>query len=73
MENCKQLNGELKAASRGGNFNRRYRQIKGRENTFRKEVLILEYHYRKLEDGYKNQGGNILLQYVKFWLGCLGY
>ena len=33
--------------------------------------MILDYHYRNLEDGYRFQGGNILLQYVKFCLACL--
>lgn len=71
MENCKNLNVELKTAAKSNNFGKRYRQIKNREKTFRKEVLILEYHYRKLEDGYKFQGGNMLLHYVKFNLACL--
>ncbi|KAI8909694.1 hypothetical protein EDD86DRAFT_238344 [Gorgonomyces haynaldii] len=71
MENGKTLNQELKQAARSNNFNRRYRAIKNREKTFRKEVLILEYHYRKLEDGYRNQGGNMLVHYIKFNIGCL--
>jgi LMBR1 domain-containing protein 1 len=71
MENCKTLNGELKQAAKSNNFNRRYRQIKNREKGFRKEVLILEYHYKKLEEGYRFQGGNILMHYIKFNLACL--
>eukprot|EP00842_Homolaphlyctis_polyrhiza_P000811 jgi/Hompol1/1730/HPOL_005041-RA len=37
MEVCKTLNNELKEASRGNSFNRRYRTIKNRERQFRKQ------------------------------------
>ena len=73
METYKTLNQELKSASKSGGFNRRYRAIKNREKEFRKDVLILDFHYRKLEDGFRHQGGNILLQYVKFGFACLSY
>nr|KAJ3422296.1 hypothetical protein HK105_000333 [Polyrhizophydium stewartii] len=71
MEVCKTLSTELKEAARGNSFNRRYRTIKNRERQFRKDVIILDYHYRKLEDSYRYQGGNILLQYAKFGFACL--
>lgn len=77
MEEYKVLSQELKAAARGGNFSRKYRAIKNRENTFRKvifqlsqNVIILEYHYRNLEESYKFQGGNIILQYSKLVGAC---
>jgi LMBR1 domain-containing protein 1 len=71
MEAYKSVSEELKAASRGNNFNKRYRNIKKKESQFRKDVVILEYHYRNLEDSYRFQGGNILLQYFKFICACL--
>ncbi|KAI8927660.1 hypothetical protein BC831DRAFT_451739 [Entophlyctis helioformis] len=71
MEVCKTLSQELKEAARSNSFNRRYRTVKNRERQFRKDVLILDYHYRKLEESYRFQGGNILLQYIKFICGCL--
>ena len=33
--------------------------------------MILEYHYVKLEEAYKYQGGNILWHYIKFGCGIL--
>jgi LMBR1 domain-containing protein 1 len=71
MEAYGSLSQELKAAARGNNFNKRYRALKKKENAFRKDVVILEYHYRNLEDSYRFQGGNILLQYFKFGCACL--
>jgi hypothetical protein len=38
MEEYKVLSQELKVAARGGNFSRKYRAIKNRENTFRKVI-----------------------------------
>ncbi|KAJ3043789.1 hypothetical protein HDV00_004196 [Rhizophlyctis rosea] len=72
MEAGTTLNQQLREASRSGNFGKRYRTIKRRENEFRKDVLILEYHYRRLEDAYRNQGGNFLWQLVKMILGLIG-
>ncbi|KAH6573955.1 hypothetical protein BASA60_005768 [Batrachochytrium salamandrivorans] len=71
IEVCKTLNVELKEAARGNSFNKRYRTIKNRERQFRKDVLIIDYHYRNLEESYRFQGGNILLHYIKFFLACL--
>jgi LMBR1 domain-containing protein 1 len=71
MEEYKTISAELKQAAKGGNFNRKYRAIKKKENKFRKDVIILEYHYKMLEDAYRFQGGNILLQYIKFGFACL--
>ncbi|KAJ3296794.1 hypothetical protein HK104_001210 [Borealophlyctis nickersoniae] len=71
MEAGKTLNEEMRAASRTGAFGRRYRTIKNRENEFRKDVLILEYHYRRLEDAYRNQGGNFLWQVAKLIAGII--
>ncbi|KAJ3252554.1 hypothetical protein HK103_001406 [Boothiomyces macroporosus] len=71
MEAYKTLSQELKMAGRSNNFSRKYRQIKNRENRFRKDVVILEYHYRNLEDAYRFQGGNLILQYSKFSFAIL--
>ncbi|KAI8897956.1 LMBR1-like membrane protein [Globomyces pollinis-pini] len=71
MEAYKQLHEDLKQAARSGRFERKYRALKRRENNFRKDVVILEYHFRKLEDAYRFQGGNILLQYFKFFCAIL--
>ncbi|KAI8834953.1 hypothetical protein BJ741DRAFT_231581 [Chytriomyces cf. hyalinus JEL632] len=71
IEVGKNLQEELKVASRGGSrMNRRFRQLRTKENEFRKDTLILEFHYRRLESSYKAQGGNILLQYLGFVGGC---
>ncbi|RKO93019.1 LMBR1-like membrane protein-domain-containing protein [Blyttiomyces helicus] len=72
MEAGKTLQEELKDMRRSGNTGRRYRTVKNRENEFRKDVLILEYHYRRLEDSYKNQGGNFLWQIAQLIGGCVG-
>ena len=74
METYKSVNQAIKVASKaasGKAFDRKYRSVKNQEKEFRKDVLILDFHYRNLEDSYRNQGGNILLQYFKFFLGCL--
>ena len=36
------------------------------------DVIILEYHYLKLEEAYKYQGGNIILHYAKLVGGIIG-
>ncbi|KAI9355736.1 hypothetical protein DFJ73DRAFT_258176 [Zopfochytrium polystomum] len=73
MEVGKQLNEELRNSYRSGSrFNRRFRKLRAREAEFRKDVLILEFHYRRLEECYKQQGGNILLQYLKLVGACVG-
>lgn len=71
MDEYKILYEELKIASRSNNFGRKYQAIKRRENSFRKNVLILEYHYKNLEDSYRFQGGDLILQYSKFYFACL--
>ncbi|KAJ3189945.1 hypothetical protein HDU85_000232 [Gaertneriomyces sp. JEL0708] len=72
IEAGKTLNEDVKVASRGGVTSRRYRRLKIRENEFRKDVVILEYHYRRLEDAYRNQGGNFLKQLILFIVGIIG-
>lgn len=72
MEAGKSLNEELRAANRSGLGGRRWRRLKNRENEFRKDVIILELHYRRLEDCYRNQGGNFLLQLGLFIGGIIG-
>lgn len=71
MEEFKTLSLELKVAARSNNFSKKYRTIKVRENSFRKNVMILDYHYKNLEDSYKFQGGNLIVQYSKFGTACL--
>ncbi|KAI9201893.1 uncharacterized protein BJ171DRAFT_516841 [Polychytrium aggregatum] len=71
MEAGKTLQEELKEASRNGKSNRMMRRLRLKENEFRKDVLILEYHYRRLEDCYKRQGGNLLLQILKLVAGLI--
>lgn len=68
MEAGQQLQEDMKS-NRGG------KQSKGmakKEKEFRRDVMILEYHYRKLEDAFKNQGGNILVHFAKLIGGCIG-
>ncbi|KAI8818355.1 LMBR1-like membrane protein [Fimicolochytrium jonesii] len=72
MEAGKTLNEELRAANRSGLSGRSWRRLKNRENEFRKDVIILELHYRTLEDCYRNQGGNFLLQLGLFIAGIIG-
>ncbi|KAJ1566979.1 hypothetical protein HK405_007670, partial [Cladochytrium tenue] len=61
------LTEELRDSQRSGKsrFDKRFRKLRLREAEFRKDVLILEFHYRRLEECYKMQGVNILLQYFK--------
>ncbi|KAJ3151238.1 hypothetical protein HDU89_002077 [Geranomyces variabilis] len=72
MEAGKTLNEELKTATRTGVGGRRWRRLKNRENEFRKDVVILEFHYRRLEDCYRNQGGDFILQLGLFIGGIIG-
>ncbi|KAI8909343.1 LMBR1-like membrane protein-domain-containing protein [Powellomyces hirtus] len=72
MEAGKTLNEEIKGATRSGVGGRRWRRLKNRENEFRKDVVILEFHYRRLEDCYKNQGGDFILQLGLFIAGIIG-
>lgn len=73
MEHGSTIQGTLKEVARGNPANRRYRTAKNKEMNFRKDVMILEYHYLKLEEAYKYQGGNIIWHYFKFGCGILGY
>ncbi len=72
LEAGKTLGQDIKAASRSGRLGNKYQRIKNRENEFRKDVLILEYHYRRLEESYKNKGGNALFQLLELIAGILG-
>ncbi len=68
-----QLQADLKTMPKSGGFTRQSRNIAKREKNFRTDVLILEYHYRKLEDAYKLDGAKVLLQYCKFIGGIIGF
>ena len=71
MAEYNEIKAQYKAAGRSDNFSKRYRKVKLRENTFRKEVLILEWHYKSLVACYRFQGGNILLLWSKFTFACI--
>ncbi|RKO98166.1 hypothetical protein CXG81DRAFT_20453 [Caulochytrium protostelioides] len=60
------------ARSNGKTFSRRYRSLKAKEAQFRKNVLFLDYHYRRLEDSYKFQGGNLIWQICVLIFGIIG-
>ncbi len=51
---------------------KRHRQIKAKEDRFRKDVIVLEYHFQRLEEAYKMQGGNFILQVAKLMVGIVG-
>ncbi|KAJ3097201.1 hypothetical protein HDU97_005086 [Phlyctochytrium planicorne] len=88
IEAGKGIQDELKMYARNAastRFNRRYRALRTKEGEFRKvcfqfpailtleqDVLILEFHYRRLEEAYKQQGGSILWQFAKLAFGCVG-
>jgi len=69
MEVGQQIQADIKS-NRGGKASKG--SIK-KEKEFRRDVLILEYHYRKLEDAFKNQGGNVLVHIGKLVFGIIGY
>lgn len=68
------LTEEVKQAGRRGKslLDKSERRLRKKEQEFRKDVLILEYHFQWLEDAYKNQGGNFILQFASFLFGCFG-
>ncbi|KAJ3218867.1 hypothetical protein HDU67_003822 [Dinochytrium kinnereticum] len=75
IEAGKSLDEELKGFSRSTaatRLNRRFRTLRVKESQFRKDVLILEFHYRRLEAAYKQQGGNLIWQFAKLLFGCVG-
>jgi hypothetical protein len=49
------------------------RKLQKRENEFRRDVLELEGLFNHLEDGYKRQGGNFLVQIASLCFGTLSY
>ncbi|KAI8805368.1 LMBR1-like membrane protein [Cladochytrium replicatum] len=74
MEAGKTLMEEIKNVNRGAAIRnaRRRNTIKNRERNFRKDVLLLEYHYRRLEDSYRMQGGSFILQILQLICGIVG-
>ncbi|KAJ3186814.1 hypothetical protein HK101_009569 [Irineochytrium annulatum] len=75
LEVGRQLTEDLKGFARQAastRFNRRWRNLRQKETEFRKDTLILEFHFRRLEDAFKRQGGDILFQFVKLAGGCVG-
>lgn len=65
------LNDEIKAAKKSGSF-RKLRKMKKLENEFKKDVLYLEMQYKKLENAYKNGGGNPLYYWSVLFIGIIG-
>ncbi|KAJ3225716.1 hypothetical protein HK099_006329 [Clydaea vesicula] len=64
---------EIKGQKQGGiGLNRRQRNLKRKENDFRRDVMIIEIHYQRLEDSYKHAGGDFLLQIGKLVAGIIG-
>lgn len=73
MESGDQVKLDMKGMPKTNGLTRASRGLKKREKEFKRDVLILEYHYRRLEDAYKNQGGNIIVHYAKLCGGIIGY
>ena len=48
------------------------RKLKLEEAAFRRDVMNLEKKYNRNEDAYRRYGGNALLGYVRFAVGCVG-
>jgi LMBR1 domain-containing protein 1 len=69
----KDLASAAKYARGGGTgmFDKGYRKLGNKEATFRRDVIVLESYFRDLEDSYKHQGGNFLLQVFYFVMGVL--
>ncbi|KAL7746655.1 hypothetical protein RI367_008055 [Sorochytrium milnesiophthora] len=69
-----EMQNEVKALSKSARntFNKKNRKIKAREAEFKRDVLLLEHHYRMLEDSYRNSGGNPLWQLFKAFVGFIG-
>ncbi|KAJ3350781.1 hypothetical protein HDU83_009410 [Entophlyctis luteolus] len=66
------LQEQLREAARGGaRSNRRFRQLRLKENEFRKDTLVLDFHYHQMELAYNYQNQNILMQYMGFVGGCI--
>ncbi|KAI9023288.1 LMBR1-like membrane protein-domain-containing protein [Hyaloraphidium curvatum] len=64
---------EVKEAnSAGSRSGKRLQKARALERKFRKDVLILEYHFQRMEDAYRKQGGDFLLQLACLLLGCIG-
>ena len=74
MEFGRNLMDEVKQVGRAaaGRFNRRFRRMKIKETEFRKDTLVLEYHWKRLEACYNAQTRNILLEYVGLVIGVVG-
>eukprot|EP00834_Sanchytrium_tribonematis_P008322 NODE_942_length_2988_cov_1.180339.p1 type:complete len:399 gc:universal NODE_942_length_2988_cov_1.180339:1160-2356(+) len=48
------------------------RKLKLEEAAFKRDVMNLEKKYTRNEDSYRRFGGNALLGYIKFLVGCMG-
>ncbi|KAI9183691.1 hypothetical protein H9P43_004609 [Blastocladiella emersonii ATCC 22665] len=53
-------------------FNKKARNLRKREAEFKRDVLLLESHYRILEESYKSPGVRILWELFKALVGFVG-
>jgi hypothetical protein len=76
-ENGEGIMEEMQGKKSGGwsdfGVGRDSRKLAGKENKFRAEVVELEVEFRHLEDGYRHQGGNFLVQITSLFLGFISY
>ncbi|KAI3653386.1 hypothetical protein MP228_001333 [Amoeboaphelidium protococcarum] len=73
LEASAALISQKKAIVKGTRWaNRKQRSYVKTENEFKRDVLFLESQWKRLEDGYKNGGGNPLMIYGKLIVGIVG-
>ncbi|KAJ3337458.1 hypothetical protein HDU93_001052 [Gonapodya sp. JEL0774] len=72
LEAAKRMQEEQREVARGRSSRRRQRDLRNRQDRFRKDVLVLEHHYLRMNESYKMQGGNALLQIVLLIVGVVG-
>jgi hypothetical protein len=51
---------------------KKWRQWRKSENEFKRDALYVELQWKRLEDAYKNGGGNPLVHYFKLLVGVIG-
>ncbi|KAI9224739.1 LMBR1-like membrane protein [Blastocladiella britannica] len=74
MEAAKEMDDERKGMAKlaRSTFNKKARTLRSRETQFKKDVMLLEEHYRILELSYKNPGVHILWDMFKAFVGFIG-
>lgn len=53
-------------------FSRAGRNLRQREEKFKREALLLDYQYTRLEESYHYQRFNVLWMYIKLLGGIIG-